>query len=162
MKRLFSITTIVVLCSALFFVVVCAGADPVVPFKGSWSGGSTFYFPSNCPADKPLLAITTAKGVATLTGASKMDATYCCNPSTGYCEGTSKITAANGDEIHLSVVHNFNPLSGDWTQDEVITGGTGRFKGATGESMSSGTSTLTGPTTDTWQGTNVGTLEFSF
>lgn len=124
--------------------------------------GQTFYFPSTCPADKPLLAIVTAKGIATLTGACEWDATYCCNPTAGECVGTAKITAANGDEIHLSLIHNFNPLSGDWNQIEEIIGGTGRFMGATGESMSSGTSTLTGPTTDSWQGKNIGTLEFSF
>jgi hypothetical protein len=170
MKRLFAITVVMLLSSAMFFVVVCAGgalkansnSSAVVerPFIGTWIGGSTFHFPSTCPADKPLLAIATAKGIATLTGACEWDATYCCNPTAGECVGTAKITAANGDEIHLTLTHIFNPKTGDWTQNETIIGGTGRFEGATGSGSSSGTSTPTGPTSDIWQGTNVGEIKF--
>ena len=87
----------------------------------------------------------------TITGESEWTSTYCCEP-TGHCVGAAVITAANGDEIYLSLTHDFNPVSGDWTQSEVIAGGTGKFVGATGESISSGTATFTGPTTDIWQG----------
>jgi hypothetical protein len=155
----------------MFFVVVCAGTDlkansdssAVVerPFKGTWIGGSTFYFPSTCPADKPLLAIATAKGIATLTGPGEYDSTYCCNPTNGECVGTGKITAANGDEIHLTLIHYFDPVSGDWNQIEEIIGGTGRFQGATGRSTSSGTSTMIpGTNTDTWEGKDEGVISY--
>ena len=162
MKRHLAITAVMLLCSAVFFVVVSAGAGPVVPWKGTWEGGSNFIIPAtNCPDGFNILAIATGKGNMTLGGASEWISTNCCEP-TGHCVGTAIITTANGDQIYLSLTHDFNPVSGDWIQNEEIIGGTGRFVGATGESMSSGTSTVTGPTTDIWQGTNVGSLEFSF
>jgi hypothetical protein len=170
MKRLFATTVVMLLSSAMFFVVVCAGgalkansnSSAVVErsFIGTWIGGSTFYFPSTCPADKPLLAIATAKGIATHTGASEFDSTFCCNPNTGECVGTAKITAANGDEIHLTLTHFFSPVTGDWTQNETIIGGTGRFEGATGSGSSSGTSTPTGQFSDTWEGKNVDLISY--
>jgi N-methylhydantoinase B/oxoprolinase/acetone carboxylase alpha subunit len=162
MKRHLAITVVLLLSSAMFFVVVCAGADPVaVPLKGTWKGGSNFIFPapSSCPADSVMQAIATAKGNMTHTGESEYLSPVCCN-AVGQCVGTAIITAANGDALYLSVTHFFNPVTGDWSQSDVIIGGTGRFEDATGTSTSSGTSTFTGPTSDIWQGTNVGEIKF--
>jgi len=162
MKRHLAITAVMLLCSAVFFVVVCAGADPVaVPLKGKWEGSANFIFPapSSCPADSVMQAIATAKGIMTLTGASEYLSPVCCKAD-GQCVGTAVITAANGDALYLTVTHFFNPVTGDWSQSEVFIGGTGRFEDATGMSTSSGTSTFTGPTSDIWQGTTVGEIKF--
>ena len=158
MKRLFAITVVMLLSSAMFFVVVCAGADPVVkPLKGRWSGTTAIV--GFCSDQSPFLALSTAKGIMTLTGESEWASSVCCGP-TGHCEGTALITAANGDVLILSIIHDFNPVLGTWEQSEVFTGGTGRFEGVTGNSTSSGTFTFTGQLTDSWTGTNEGMLTF--
>ncbi len=104
--------------------------------------------------------MTTAEGILTLTGLSEFVGTYCCNLATGHCTGTGVITAANGDALYFTMTHDFNPASGDFTESEVVTGGTGRFVGATGTATTSGTSTFTSPTSDVWEGTTEGQITF--
>ncbi len=169
MKRHLAITAVMLLCSALFFVVVCAGADlkgnsnssaaVPRPFKATWSGAGNFLpGDSSCPGGA--IVITTAKGIATLTGASEFVGTYCCNLTTGHCTGTGVLTAANGDALYFSITHDFNPATGDFTESEDYTGGTGRFVGATGRSTTSGTATFMTPTSDVWEGTTEGEILF--
>lgn len=170
MKRHLAITAVTLLCSATFFVVVCAGSDMNAysnssalvarPSKGTWSG--TTYIVGLCTSPAGFLRfVGIGKGVSTLTGASDWYSTGCVNPVTGEGEeGDAVITAANGDALYLKAIIDFDFLNGTWLQSETITGGTGRFADATGESASSGTVTFTGETTAVWEGTNLGYISF--
>lgn len=107
-------------------------ASHEVPFKGSVEGLSTLTFPS------PLSLSVTAEGTGNATQLGRYTFEYheVVNLSTNTGTGTYEFTAANGDT-----------LTGDFTgvgfptadpnvlslvEDVTITGGTGRFAGATG------------------------------
>ncbi len=167
MKRLFAITVVVLLSSAMFVVVDSARADMNEnssaavprPFMGRWSGAGNFLpGDSSCPGGA--IAIATAKGTLTLTGLSEFVGTYCCNFTTGHCTGTGVLTAANGDALYFTMTQDFNPATGDFTELEVFTGGTGRFVGATGTSTTSGTTTFMSPTSDVWEASTEGEITF--
>ena len=151
MKRLFAITVVMLLSSAMFFVVVCAGAHPVEkPTQGMWTG--TIYVLGPCPdtTNFPLGAaqvINVGKGVLTHTGKSNFISSSCSyftSETSAEGSGWAVLTAENGDTIHFSIELTLdlstNPPS--WTEHETVVGGTGRFEGATGESDSEGTWTL--------------------
>jgi len=153
MKRLFAITTVVVLCSALFFVVVGAAADmKEKPLKGSWSG-KTYSNPSITCADGSLLIVAIGEGHMNITGASDWLSWGCLNTSTGQSTGFAVVTAANGDALYLtSSIQFLDPIKGSWFQTNIIFGGTGRFDGATGSANSEGTFDFTNPP-GVWAGT---------
>jgi len=153
MKRLFAITVVMLLSSAMFFVVICAGAGPVTkPFQAMWTG--TIYVLGPCPDTNNFppgaaQVINVGKGVSTLAGKSDFISSYCTNflpPNYNTAEGSgwAILTAANGDALHLLITVTLdlrtNPPS--WTEHETVVGGTGMFKGAAGESDSEGTWTL--------------------
>lgn len=157
MKRLFAISVVMLLSSAMFFVVVGAGAGPVEkkPASGMWSG--TIYDVGYCAGsttEAPVIqAINVGKGVSTLTGKSdwfSVVCTYCTIPNQNSpfgCDemsgsGWAIITAANGDKLHLEITDvgvDLTAIPPIWTEYETIVGGTGRFDGASGESDSNGT-----------------------
>ncbi len=130
--------------AGLLFVVLAALAVPVqalageqVPFKGSDSGISVVG--TNPCASGFIPLDINASGEATLVGRYTYHADECVGLSAFY--GAFTITAANGDTISgpytgevVAVVGNL--LS--YEQDNVITDGTGRFAGASGELHVSG------------------------
>ena len=91
-------------------------------------------------------------GNATEMGKLLFHAEFCCNTVTGeygFGSGIMYFEAANGDRIYLKSVSSSNfivdPEPGDppyylnkWHQTNIITGGTGRFEGASGELESFG------------------------
>jgi len=158
MKRLFSITLVMLLSSAMFFVVASAGAGPVEkkPASGMWSG--TIYDVGYCAGstnEAPIIqSINVGKGVSTLTGKSdwlSVFCSYCTIPNVNrppfYCDelagsGWAIITTADGDKLHLEITEvgvDLTATPPSWTEHETIVGGTGRFDGASGESDSNGT-----------------------
>jgi hypothetical protein len=157
MKRFFAITLVMLLSSAMFFVVVCEGAGNAdkKPASGMWSG--TIYDVGFCAGSTPeapvFQAINVGKGVSTLTGKSdwfSVFCTYCIKPNPDSpigCDemdgfGWAIITAADGDKLHLeltSVGVDLTATPPIWTELETVVGGTGRFDGASGESHSKGT-----------------------
>jgi len=164
MKRLFSITVVMLLFSTLFFTVVYAGGHELVkPTKGTWSGVTYFLGPTaNCPTTM-IQAI--GKGVMTLTGESQWTSGPVCLDASGFASGPAVIIAANGDQINLMNGIQFIPDSsgtaGRWVQDSIAIGGTGRFEGTGGWSHSEGVyQLLPSGTEGVWAGTNEG--EFTF
>ena len=136
MKRLFAITTVLVLSSAIFFVAAGAGADMVTkPVKGKWSGID--YAVGFC-TNGAIQSVNLGKGVSTGIGASdilSVSCLYCSNdPNDPSCEssGWMIVTAANGDALHLDSYATIGMSSGEWEEVEEVVGGTGRFKDATG------------------------------
>ena len=161
MKRLFAITTVVVLCSALFSVVVYAGAE----VQGSWSG-KTYLTSNPCDGGQQFLAI--GKGHLNLIGAGTWVSFGCLSGifTTPVGIGSAIITTATGDDLYLNIRITFTYTGdriGTWHQDEITVGGTGRFKGAQGVSSSDGFfNWLTEPgEPGVWNGTNTeGQIEF--
>jgi hypothetical protein len=150
MKRRFAITAVVLLCTAIFVGVVCAGSNPVTkPLKAMWTG--TLYVLGPCT--DPLFpvgafqTINIGKGVSTLTGESDFIFGYCTffDSATSMAgSGWGIVTSAKGDAMYLSVevTVDLGKTPPEWSETEFIVGGTGRFEGATGSSDSGGTWTV--------------------
>lgn len=127
-----------------------AAADTSRPFKG-WAVEA---ITAAQPVEDGLLVTTTGYGEATHLGAFTREAHALLRPDFTF-EGTVVFTAANGDQLFLDLEGAFTSpttLAGTYT----VTGGTGRFSGA------SGTADFEGVTAD---GIHVsleieGTLEF--
>jgi hypothetical protein len=112
-----------------------AAAGPQVPFRASYSG--TAYFTSDTTA------VFNGTGIATYLGLSINENDIKVLGPAGSCPGgfvnvnKETLTAANGDTLELTGRHDVGcPTrpgvvhgTGDWT----VTGGTGRFAGATGQ-----------------------------
>lgn len=158
MRRRFAITGVMLLATAVVFVVASEGGGPfATTVKGTWSGYGYNVGQGNCP-EGSLESFSIGKGFMTLTGKSEWFAEGCLDPTTGFSVGTAVITAANGDLLFLTTATQLIPDSpeadfGTWSQEEETIGGTGRFEGATGSGMSSGTYQFNGPI-DVWTGTN--------
>jgi hypothetical protein len=124
---------------AVSILAVLAAAAPApaggpIPFKGKWSGQTISAMP--LPGDPFVIAVvSTGTGQATHLGRYTMTSPHLSYVLTGFAEGTQEFTAANGDQLTASFAGFFSPtqdgfLSADLTA--TITGGTGRFEGATG------------------------------
>jgi hypothetical protein len=143
---------------ALAVVVVLGLAGPAaagkqVPFYGSYEGDDT-----GTPLVPPLASVTVeAEGNATQLGEFTFIELVTVNTATGMGSGTFQFTAANGDTV-------FGTISGQATftppnflsivEIATITGGTGRFAGATGSfTVARLKNTVTGETTAYFEGT---------
>lgn len=146
----------------LLFVVLAALALPMqalagehVPFKGSDSGTAG---PGThaCSASFSPLELT-GSGKATHVGRYTYHAHECLNFATLTFSGVFWITAANGDTISgtyagtAEVVGNFIL----YEQHNVVTGGTGRFAGASGQLHANG---VVNPATLEWSEESSGTV----
>lgn len=126
--------------------------------SGRWTGDATII--GNCE-NGGLSFVESGTGHIEHMGKTTWSNQYCMDPLTWTGSGTATETAANGDKIFVQTTPHFiwtSPTGGTWIEEETVTGGTGRFAGATGSSHSKGTFTLTSPTTATWEGTTIGTL----
>lgn len=105
-----------------------AGAE--VPFKGVEVGGLT-----GGPFNFPIVTIFCAgEGEATHLGHFTVTGEYFVNVLDATATGAFTITAANGDQLFItSIGHSLQPPTlKETVEDVTVTGGTGRFKGATG------------------------------
>jgi hypothetical protein len=128
---------------AALVLPVQAAAGEQVPLKGGDSGSFTLT-PDACGTGVFAVVIDDA-GEATHVGAYAYHANECFNAATGAFSGTFTITAANGDTIFGTYAGAVVDVVGDlgfYEQDNVITGGTGRFVGASGEFHLSGIANL--------------------
>lgn len=181
MKRLFAVTTVVVMCSTLFLVVVCAAAE-AIPSKGTWSGTNNVSPPTGACLAAGGIAESEASGVGivsqwgAVTWVGDKMCVYLLWPTGGYPDyllvsqgsGAGTITTASGDEIYLEMVFtligdptpNTGHDKGTWTQDVNMVGGTGRFINVTGHAHGSGVWTNNNDGTLSWEGTSIGTFEY--
>lgn len=108
-----------------------SGAD-AVPFKGSWSGVTVSADPTNFPV---VAVVAEGSGQLTHLGRYFMTSPHTSNVFTGETIGDQIFTAANGDTL-TAFCEGFPAFNPDGTVvgslDCEITGGTGRFEGATG------------------------------
>ena len=122
------------LAGALVLVALAgpASASDRVPFRGSLAGTATV-----TPLNPPIVAVRIeATGTATHLGRFTLEAPHTVNQATLTAVGTYLITAANGDTITANLagtatmVNPPNVIS--ITETATVTGGTGRFAGASG------------------------------
>ena len=153
MKRLSSAAGL-----ALAVLVVVALAGPVaageqVPFKGSFDGEVTV-----TPLDPPYVMVDIeAAGNATHLGLFTLDIPHVVNRSNRTAVGTYEFTAANGDTLTADFTGVAVPIAPGVLYIEetaTITGGTGRFAGATGSFSSERLyDTIAGTTVGSFEGT---------
>jgi hypothetical protein len=148
--------------SVMLLAVLVAAAGPakgkVKPWSGVWTGDATIV--GNCE-NNGLSFVESGSGYIEQMGKTAWSNQYCMDPVTWAGSGTATETAANGDKIFVKTTPQFtwtSPTAGTWVETETVTGGTGRFSGATGGSHSKGTFTLTSPTTAVWAGVTIGLL----
>jgi len=103
------------------------------PIKISGSG-TISYVPNGCGAGTLQLQ-SLGTGNSTVLGLFKQTTTICINGSTGEIVGlvTGVAKAANGDQLFYTFVGaGIDPATGFLFQNYIITGGSGRFKNASG------------------------------
>jgi hypothetical protein len=128
-----------------------------VPFKATFNATGTA---AALPEDRcPVLTVEIqGTGNATHLGRYTTEQSHCAAPpSLAFTDGEFTFTAANGDQIRGAYFGEFVPLDPPlFTVDGhfTITGGTGRFAGATGDGDASGVQNLaTGDVTVSLVGT---------
>jgi hypothetical protein len=121
---------VVLVMLAILAVPAAAGAQ--VPFKGSWASVETdtvVVFPN-------LHVDLKGSGNATHLGRFTEVGEFFVNLLSGHGCGTEVLTAANGDTVNAAGCGQATPTAPPGVfsieEDMVITGGTGRFAGATG------------------------------
>jgi hypothetical protein len=122
---------------ALAALVVLGLAGPVaagdqVPFKGSLDGVATV-----APLTPPFVAVNIeGEGHATQLGHFQVSIPHVTNRSNGTAVGSYVFTAANGDTLNADFTSQVTPTDVPGVVSvavtATITGGTGRFAGATG------------------------------
>src|SRR5262245_49934813 len=140
-------------------VVILGLAGPVaageqVPFKGSLDGDVTIT-PQTPPYVSVLVECT---GNATQLGRFTLDIPHVVNRATRTAVGTYEFTAANGDTLIAEFTGIATPTAVPGVlyieETAIITGGTGRFAGATGSFLSERWfDTIAGMTTGSFEGT---------
>jgi len=144
---------------ALAVLAVLSLAGPVaageqVPFKGSLVGDVTI-----TPLDPPFLSVDIdAAGAATQLGRFTLDIPHVVNLATRVAIGTYEFTAANGDALFADFTGHSTPTETPGVlyivEVATITGGTGRFAGASGSfTVERWYDTVSGTTTGYFEGT---------
>ena len=142
---------------AVLAVVGLPGPAPAgeqVPFKGRLEGDVTV-----TPLAAPFLQVDVeAAGKATHLGKFTLDIPHVVNAADGTAIGSYEFTAANGDKVYAEFTGLATPtaIPGVLYIEETatITGGTGRFAGATGSfTVERLYDTVAGTTTGSFEGT---------
>lgn len=142
---------------------------PTVPIKG-WSQGApdTYGAPVDCPAGTSWRYSQTGTAWLSHLGRVTFHITHCTvAPEGRFGLGTTMFTAANGDELWMEQWGTFqldspqNPTRSDGVLNWTITGGTGRFTGATGSGTGTATTIITGPATGSTSGTWTGKIAYN-
>jgi hypothetical protein len=113
---------------------ITASAQQMVPLKGHWSGVTVSADPTNFPV---VSIVAAGGGHLSHLGNFTMYSPHTTNVFTGETLGFQYLTAANGDTLTAYCAGFPLPQPPDFTVvvgtlDCTITGGTGRFEGATG------------------------------
>ena len=143
---------------AVVSVLVFAGpaaAKEQVPFRGRLEG----IVATVTPLTPPFVAVTLeGEGHATQLGHFDVSSSIVANEADGTAVGTYEFTAANGDTLTADFTESFTPTDVPGVFSDVITatitGGTGRFAGATGSFVSDRVADhVTGIVSDSFEGT---------
>lgn len=129
---MFNRRTMAALVAASVVAVAPARADQMVPFRGTWTGQTDS---AELVAPDVVLVVASGSGQATHLGRFTMVSPHYTYLATFGIEGTQIFTAANGDTITATIIGTLMPRPDgalEGTLTGTITGGTGRFEGATG------------------------------
>ena len=141
--RLSSLTLLLVMVTLVAFAPQITRADDQVPFRGSFN--TTFQI----VLEFPFLYITVeGQGNVSHMGlTSAFTDNQVANLITGSTTATYTLTAPNGDTVVLEMSFQGTQVPGGFTfdGDYTVTGGTGRFYGATGGGVLAGSAFFTGP-----------------
>ena len=141
--RFSSLTLLLVMVTLVAFAPQLTRADNQVPFRGSFS--TTF----QTVLQFPFLYITVeGQGNVSHMGlTSAFTDNQVANLITGSTTATYTLTAANRDTVVLEMSFQGTQVPGGFTfaGDYTVTGGTGRFYGATGAGVLAGSAFFTGP-----------------
>jgi len=127
LRRLISLSAFAVLLHTL-----PAMAAEQVPFQGVWSGSTVSATPVG---PNVVLVVSSGSGKTTHLGKMVMTSPHLTYLDTFAVEGTQVFTAANGDVLNATITGQFVPNAEgnlEATLVGLITGGTGRFEGASG------------------------------
>ena len=125
-----------------------------MPFKGSLDGDVTV-----APLAPPFLSVLVeATGHATQLGKFTLDVPHVVNAATRTAMGSYEFTAANGDTLTADFTGQATPTATPGVlyieETATITGGTGRFAGATGSfTVERWFDTIAGTTFGSFEGT---------
>lgn len=116
----------------LIFAASSLLAGELVPFRAAWEGSTV----SAAPVSPTVVfVVSSGAGEATHLGRFEMTSPHLTYLDTLAVEGEHNFTAANGDTLDASFSGHLAPGAGgclEGTLPSTITGGTGRFAGATG------------------------------
>ena len=121
------------IASALLLVSIAGpvSAGDQVPFRGSMSGTATI-----TPLDPPIVAVLLeTSGTASKLGRFTLEAPHIVNQATRMAVGTYVFTAADGSTLTATLAGTATLVAPGVlaiSETATITGGTGRFAGATG------------------------------
>jgi len=127
-------------------------AGDQVPFRGSMSGTATI-----TPVSPPIVSVLLeTSGTASQLGRFTLEAPHIVNQATLTAEGTYLFTAADGSTLTATLSGSASMVSPGVlaiSEEAIVTGGTGRFEGATGSFSTDRTFFLaTGQTHGTFEG----------
>lgn len=137
MRRIIVLLTMGVLVLAALATAAVARSDDR-PFKGSLEGSVLFVPDETCTNNEWLLRTdSVASGTVSHLGKIEMTSKHCTPAESDVEGGEMVLVAANGDEVFIDytgVASAPDPETGLITAeiDYVISGGNGRFEGATG------------------------------
>jgi hypothetical protein len=131
MKRDYPAVCLALAVLATLGLIGPAAAQQLLQFHGSFEGDVT-----RIPVPPVVLVDIEAEGVATHLGRFTLDVPHVVDPATRTGVGLYKFRTANGDRLTAQFTGQATPIAGtDFLfieEDATITGGTGRFAGATG------------------------------
>jgi hypothetical protein len=154
MKRHSSASSLVLAVLAVLGLTGPAAAGEQVPFKGSLEGVVTI-----APLTPPFLSVLVdATGNATQLGQFTLAIPHIVNRANGTAIGSYHFVAANGDTLSADFTGQATPTATPGVlyieETATITGGTGRFAGATGGFISERLfDTIAGTTIGSFEGT---------
>ena len=151
LRRLMSLSILVLAVVALSPATAPAATDHQVPFKGSWQSVETS---TGFPFATVVLEGT---GNATHLGQFTVEGNFVINLLNGSGTGTEVFTAANGDTVNATGPGQAGPAAPGFVsivEVITITGGTGRFANATGSyTLTRLLNIVTGVSTGSFEGT---------
>jgi hypothetical protein len=123
------------ICAAALLVLLhCypTAAGDTIPFHGTWKGTTVSAVPVSPTV---VFVVASGGGQATHLGKFEMTSPHFSTLDTLFVEGEQNFTAANGDTLAAHITGFLAPVGPgvlEGTLEGTITGGTGRFAGATG------------------------------
>jgi hypothetical protein len=152
MKTVMNTALLLQAAALLLTLPITVKADQTVPFRGSLQGFEVDSF-----GPSTLLAEGSGTGTATQLGRFTITWEVVVDLASGVGTGSAQLIAPNGDVLTADVLGHGSVTSNGFSieEDYTVTGGTGRFDGATGSLAVHRLVAFTGEAVGTLEGTLV-------